>query len=441
MKILSHDGFNEVDDIKPIKKHTALKKEDKFFKTAVSRVKYEIKSFKELYKYIKADKAKKGKHQATAAHMAYVSKRKAARRSKISFKTVATPACAIVLVVMGVSFMSITKFSPKADTVTAENTTTSLVSQTATEFKATAQQFEESVANITSNNVHAYGLYVDGKFMGAVLDENELENALNVVLAQAIGDYDETTVTRFCNNVEVKEAVVDSSFVHSAEELIDKAKDSFSIELTTDYEVVTKIDYDTEYVYDDEKEKDYEKVTRKGEEGSAKTLYKLVFVDGVQTDLVYDSFDVVKEPVSQIVTVGTKEPEIVAGVSTGNFIWPVPYTTNVTSGYGARWGTTHTGLDISAGGCYGQNIVASDGGTVEWAGYDNSGYGNYVIIDHGNGYKTLYGHCSDVFVTAGQSVAQGEAIAAIGSTGDSTGPHLHFEVRQNDTRLDPASFV
>ena len=81
---------------------------------------------------------------------------------------------------------------------------------------------------------------------------------------------------------------------------------------------------------------------------------------------------------------------------------------------------------------------------TEWAGYDDSGYGNYVIINHGDGYKTLYGHCSSVSVSQGQKVTQGQTIAAIGSTGQSTGNHLHFEVRTGDERSDrqnPLSYV
>ena len=101
----------------------------------------------------------------------------------------------------------------------------------------------------------------------------------------------------------------------------------------------------------------------------------------------------------------------------------------------------HNGIDIASGGISGQPIVASDGGTVIQAGDKGDGYGNYVIIDHGNGYKTLYGHCSSLAVSYGQYVSQGETIGYVGSTGTSTGPPLHFEIIYNSNKLNPLQFV
>ena len=124
----------------------------------------------------------------------------------------------------------------------------------------------------------------------------------------------------------------------------------------------------------------------------------------------------------------------------GKFIWPLPGYTYITSGYGARWGSTHTGIDISGGGCYGAGIVAAASGTVIRAATHWS-YGNYVIVDHGGGYTTLYAHCSKLLVSVGQNVAAGEKIALVGSTGQSTGPHLHFEVRINGKTQNPRNFV
>jgi murein DD-endopeptidase MepM/ murein hydrolase activator NlpD len=94
----------------------------------------------------------------------------------------------------------------------------------------------------------------------------------------------------------------------------------------------------------------------------------------------------------------------------------------------------HTGIDIGAG--YGSTIRAAGAGEVIFAGY-RRGYGNCVIIDHGGGVSTLYGHCSALTVSEGQQVAQGQPIARVGSTGLSTGPHLHFEVRHNGTPVNP----
>ncbi|MFN6485042.1 MULTISPECIES: murein hydrolase activator EnvC family protein [unclassified Nostoc] len=98
----------------------------------------------------------------------------------------------------------------------------------------------------------------------------------------------------------------------------------------------------------------------------------------------------------------------------------------------------HAGLDFAAS--YGSTIRAADSGTVIFAGW-YGGYGRAVIINHGNGMTTLYGHTSELFVSEGQTVERGQAIAAVGSTGFSTGPHLHFEVRRNGTPVDPANYL
>ncbi|MDR3309774.1 MAG: M23 family metallopeptidase [Oscillospiraceae bacterium] len=98
----------------------------------------------------------------------------------------------------------------------------------------------------------------------------------------------------------------------------------------------------------------------------------------------------------------------------------------------------HTGVDIG-GGINGKNIVAADSGTVILATY-NSSYGNYVVINHGNGYTTLYAHMQKMKVKKGDKVTKGDVIGLVGSTGNSTGPHIHFEISYNGTRKDPLSF-
>ena len=100
---------------------------------------------------------------------------------------------------------------------------------------------------------------------------------------------------------------------------------------------------------------------------------------------------------------------------------------------------THAGLDISAP--YGTAIKAAAAGTVTYSGNANDGYGYYVIISHGNGVSTVYAHCSQLLVTAGQTVSQGEVIAKVGSTGNSTGNHLHLEVRKNGISYNPQNYV
>ena len=129
----------------------------------------------------------------------------------------------------------------------------------------------------------------------------------------------------------------------------------------------------------------------------------------------------------------------------GIMAWPVPSCHTISSGYGGRIHPTtgkykfHGGLDIP--GSYGSAIVAANSGKVIWAGNRGDSYGNYVIIDHGGGVSTLYGHSSKVLVSTGQSVSRGQRIANVGSTGRSTGPHCHFEVRINGSRVNPTPYV
>lgn len=131
-------------------------------------------------------------------------------------------------------------------------------------------------------------------------------------------------------------------------------------------------------------------------------------------------------------------------VGTGSFAWPLPSSNLVTSRYGWRMhpitGTErfHSGIDINGYGNEGAPILASDGGTVCTAEYSSS-YGNYVMIDHGNGNLTLYAHMSGIAVSNGQQVSQGQTIGYVGHTGWATGDHLHFEIFIGGERVDPES--
>ena len=133
-------------------------------------------------------------------------------------------------------------------------------------------------------------------------------------------------------------------------------------------------------------------------------------------------------------------------VSIGNikFIWPCPSSSRITSGFGGRESPTegassnHQGIDIGAP--TGSNIVAAADGTVTISTYSYSA-GNYIMLNHGGGVSTVYMHCSQLLVSAGDTVKQGQVIAKVGSTGYSTGPHLHFGVRLNGSYVNPAKYV
>ena len=125
----------------------------------------------------------------------------------------------------------------------------------------------------------------------------------------------------------------------------------------------------------------------------------------------------------------------------GGWVWPCPGFYYISSYVGPRWGRTHNGLDIAGGSIYGKPIVAARAGTVIDAGWNSGGYGNYVMINHGDGFITIYGHMSSVAASNGQSVSAGQVIGYVGNSGRSTGPHLHFEVRLNGSVEDPLDYV
>lgn len=138
----------------------------------------------------------------------------------------------------------------------------------------------------------------------------------------------------------------------------------------------------------------------------------------------------------------------------GPLKWPVPGFYGVSSEYGSRWGRLHAGIDIAGGGISGAAIVAAESGTVgkvsktcshnyskSYSCGCGSGYGNYLTISHGGGLTTLYGHCSSIIVSSGQYVEKGQVIGYVGSTGFSTGFHLHFEVIDNGSRNNPRNYL
>ncbi len=126
------------------------------------------------------------------------------------------------------------------------------------------------------------------------------------------------------------------------------------------------------------------------------------------------------------------------------FLWPTPGYYYITSGYGYRWGRLHKGVDIAGSNIYGKPILAAADGVVSLVDYNDGGYGYYVMINHGNSggnnYVTLYAHMSSQAAYVGQRVSKGDVIGYVGSTGRSTGPHLHFEIRVNGTAQNPMNY-
>ena len=215
-----------------------------------------------------------------------------------------------------------------------------------------------------------------------------------------------------------------------------------NVQLVKTFTYEVPLSYKTVTVKDDSQYTDYSKMRTAGINGTQKCVDKVYYVNGVEQKRDIISRTIIVPSMDKVVITGTKKrPQYSgAGVSSGDLMWPVPSLHMITTYFTWRWGSFHTGIDISGGSAYGRTIVAADGGTVVSAGWSN-GYGNCVKINHGGGLQTLYGHASKILVSQGQRVSKGQAIALVGSTGNSTGPHCHFEVIKNGTKVNPLSYV
>ncbi len=184
------------------------------------------------------------------------------------------------------------------------------------------------------------------------------------------------------------------------------------------------------------------KVLDAGTPGEQVVNADIAYLNGVEQERTILSTEVTREATNKVVAVGTKVRP--SWYPTGSYIWPVYGTITSSFGYRSVFGSYsyHDGLDIAAP--YGTTIKASDGGTVVWSGTGTGGYwsfGKYVVIDHGNGVRTIYAHCSSLLVSTGDHVYQGQAIAKVGSTGRSSGNHCHFEMQINGTPVNPRSYL
>ncbi|WP_127530004.1 peptidoglycan DD-metalloendopeptidase family protein [Paenibacillus kobensis] len=174
------------------------------------------------------------------------------------------------------------------------------------------------------------------------------------------------------------------------------------------------------------------KVMQQGSGGQKRLTYRLTKDNGYLMSEELIGYEVLKKGTPKIVVQGTK---VILGEGSGNFSWPVSGH-SMTSSFGRRWGKLHEGLDLVGG----STIKSADDGVVEFAGVKN-GYGNCVIVNHKNGYKTLYGHMKSISVKKGQVVETGDKLGVMGNTGHSTGTHLHFEIQKNGVPQNPLKYL
>ncbi|MBQ7075859.1 MAG: peptidoglycan DD-metalloendopeptidase family protein, partial [Clostridia bacterium] len=341
---------------------------------------------------------------------------------------------------------------------------------------------KQNIMSLYDGVIKAYSVYVDNEFVCAALEKTDLDNALETVRT-SYGNADTAT---FVQNIEIKNELVTNNSIRFGKNInrellssrksegvytatkkqsmweiasmfdmsIDKIEEMNptllgSVEEGTPVNVIKSVpvlsvqttarvegEFDiacaSEIVYDDTMAKGKQKVTVEGENGKQFIKKDVVFINGEEVTETIHERTVIKEPVAKVTVVGTK----LSGVGTGSFIRPT--YGSLSSRYGTRWNRQHQGIDIAAS--TGTNIVAADDGVVEFSGWEG-GYGNLVKLSHGNGYTTYYGHCSKLLVNKGQVVEKGQVIAKVGSTGRSTGPHLHFEVRLNNVPQNPLQFI
>lgn len=330
------------------------------------------------------------------------------------------------------------------------------------------------------------GVFVDGDFIGAVSSEEEAQSVLNSLLeAQKKSAADLGTVKSAEFNSDVSAQVG----LYAKDSVVDKAELKARLEnnveisyiITVLQEQNVKIKYKTEYKVDDTKPEGFEKVTQKGVIGEGVATNESVYINGEKISSEHVKVVATKKPVNEIITVSpdnehaqgsdsekdekdtdtekaakakdadkTSDSDKAGSEKAGEqskeepksdapFIWPVQGY--VTSYFGYEGEHFHKGIDIGAG--EGTPIAASASGTVVDVviDYGTEGLGCYITVDHGNGYQTTYAQCSDIYASVGQQVEKGDIIAAVGSTGDSTGPHLHFRVIENGEFIDPANVL
>ena len=229
--------------------------------------------------------------------------------------------------------------------------------------------------------------------------------------------------------VALNPSLVGGAVIHVGDEIIvEKAVPLLSV-------IATKVlEYEQEVPFEIEKQDDpniYQgeySVVSKGVPGKVKNIAKVRTENGIEVKREILSSEVLSEPVTEVRRVGTKTPP--------QFLRPA--SGYLSSRYGYRWGRNHNGIDIA--GSHGSAIKAAAAGTVTYSGW-MSGYGYYIVIDHGNGFQTAYGHNSQNLVSKGQRVTQGQTIAKMGSTGRSTGTHLHFEIKKYGKYQNPLGYV
>ncbi|MEW4372417.1 peptidoglycan DD-metalloendopeptidase family protein [Paenibacillus kandeliae] len=247
-------------------------------------------------------------------------------------------------------------------------------------------------------------------------------------ISSIASSYDISQKEIFSNNPDVKE----TSLQIGDELTLTVPQPPITVTTVEDYSEQVVTEPAVEIRKSDDMRAGESKVISSGSKGLKRINYRVSKANGQVLREEWVSQEVIKESSPKIIIKGTK---VVVGEGSGNFIWPVSGAT-VTSPYGQRWGHIHKGIDLVGS----SSVMSADDGVVTYAG-TMTGYGNVIVIDHRNGYETLYGHLSQIDVSTGTVVEQGQHIGVMGNTGRSTGTHLHFEIHSGGALQNPLSYL
>lgn len=298
-----------------------------------------------------------------------------------------------------------------------------------------------TVEKTKDKDVIAYGISVDDKIIGAAKSKSDIQMALENVKKHFAKDL-EIEKIEIIEDIKIVKVNTDMKNIKTEKELLNKIitdntnnKNSYlTVTTIENKKEIENIPYKTEYKKSDDLYSNQKDVNQKGKEGKKEVVFKIEKRNGIEVAKEILSEKIKSEPINQVVLQGTKKE--ISSRGTGKFI--IPLKGRLTSPFGPRWGSMHLGIDLASP--MGTDIKAADNGIVKFSGYKGT-YGYMIFIDHGNGYATRYAHSSKLYVSEGQKVAKGETIAAVGSTGRSTGPHLHFEIIVNGENKDPYNYL
>lgn len=275
-------------------------------------------------------------------------------------------------------------------------------------------------------------LRVDGEVVGACADPSEVQQALDQIMYRFAGNGGEA---RFTEDVSVSMSAAPSGIRLSPDALFDQIRRErlLNVQVTKTLQYTEEIPYQTITLENAQLDQNTQQTLRPGINGAAKVTAEVTVVNGVEQERTIVSRAVLKNSVNQVLEVGTRN----VGIGMGALASPLT-SYRYTSGFKFRGDHWHKGVDLCTP--EGSPVYASDNGKVVVSEWSDS-YGYYVVIDHQNGIRTLYAHNSQLVANVGDTVALGDQIAFSGNTGNSSGPHVHFEVHVDGEAVDPALYL